>query len=796
MENNKKSSVEAIYPLSYMQQGLLLHHLSSKIDQGFLNTECTLTGDFNIEIFKQSCELIIKRHDILRSTVHWKNLEKPLLVIHKLKKIKIEYFDWTALLQTEKHTHWEALKNNTLKIGAPLETGALLKISILKLTDKTHKLLWPMHHILLDGWSGSNIINDLFKIYEALHEGESPLLDKLPNYKAYLNWVNNLPNTPAKSFWKNYLNDYNTTNLFSKISVNNFDENPITNRFKLSKNESITIKVYCKNNKITTNTLIQSIWSLVLTKYFKTTDVIHGTTVSGRSSDFPNINLLTGMFMNVQPVRGKIDYNQSFSSWFQEMQNFHFEARKYEYLSLDKLYSFINWSENTSLFDSLLVFENYPIANSKKSILQISDAKSGLTSTYPITLSIHPSVEIEFNLTTLPKHINNRLALWLLDTFKNILELVTTEQTLNYATLNNKINDFIDLNFNDSNDENKIRTTLYQAPKNKTELELLKIWGDVLGITQIGINDNFFEIGGKSLVAIKMFSKINGKFKTKLPATQLIEYPTISKLSSYLLSGSEPIPWNYIVPIKTKGNKNPLFCIHAGGGHVFFYGWLKDYLKKGRPIYALEPSGLNQDESMHENVETMARDYLKDIQEIQPKGPYNILVYCFSTTVGNEMSILLEKAGEEVNIIVIDTLASSWGGVGDVNVKARTKFFFKRLAASPIKTIGTFIYERSYLVKPLVVKLFGQEHEKKLEKVRANLRKMSIDYKYKPHNGSVSLILTHKEDKKFEDYIIDSWTKLAKGGVDVYYTKGNHFTLFEKPDIEYISEQIDLTLKD
>jgi len=88
------------------------------------------------------------------------------------------------------------------------------------------------------------------------------------------------------------------------------------------------------------------------------------------------------------------------------MQKYQFEARKYEYLSLDKLYKFINWSESSELFDSLVVFENYPAASAKKNALQVSDVKSGLTSTYPITLAVLPGVEIKFVLKTLSNLID------------------------------------------------------------------------------------------------------------------------------------------------------------------------------------------------------------------------------------------------------------------------------------------------------------------------------------------------------------------------------------------------------
>lgn len=337
---------------------------------------------------------------------------------------------------------------------------------------------------------------------------------------------------------------------------------------------------------------------------------------------------------------------------------------------------------------------------------------------------------------------------------------------------------------------------IVETPKNEIEEKLLKIWEETLNISPISTKDNFFEIGGDSILSIQVISKAR-RNDIMLSPNQLFEHQTITELAERLLKPeNKNEEWNFIAQLRGGEGKNPLFCIHSGGGHVFFYGLLKKYLKKDRPIYAIQPVGLYGTQEMHRSVEEMTNEYLKAIREIQPHGPYNILVYCFSTSVGNEMAIQLDKVGEEINIIVADTMASPWNATDSDSLKTRITSFLKRFLMNPLKSIKVALKDRIYIYQAIKAKYFGEVKEKQLEELKANLRKISVDYTWKKHNGKVSLLITDKPDKSFNKFIIKSWEKYAKGGITLYPTKGNHTTLFEEPDVEFVSEQIDKCIKD
>ncbi|WP_299119087.1 phosphopantetheine-binding protein [uncultured Winogradskyella sp.] len=325
------------------------------------------------------------------------------------------------------------------------------------------------------------------------------------------------------------------------------------------------------------------------------------------------------------------------------------------------------------------------------------------------------------------------------------------------------------------------------------ETQLIKIWEDVLNFSPVLSEDNFFEIGGDSILSIQIIAKAR-KLGLQLTANQLFEYQTIAELSKQLSENKtkdEKEAYDFLVPLREEGSKKPLFCIHSGGGHVVFYNLLAKYMKPNRPIYALEPSGLYGENKMHENVVDMTVDYMKAIQSVQSEGPYNILVYCFSVTVGNEMAIEFSKLGHKANIIVMDTMASPWTLNTPMRLKARMKSFVIRFAKNPFASIKHYFEDRLWRIKPFLVKYFGNEDTRDLELMQENLRKICLAYEFKPHNGDISLILTEKPHQSLQQVIIDSWREITNGDFKLFYTDGNHRTLFIEPDIKFVSQKIE-----
>lgn len=797
MNNNttKSPKIENIYPLTDIQQGLLFHHLVPGKDEGFLMVQCTINGDVNTEYLKDAWEKAVKRHEMMRTSVHWKNVKQPVLVVQPEKPIIWTFLNWTNLNENDQQTELENYKKERKTEGAVLDKYPLSKISLIQIKDKVYYFLWECHHLLLDGWSSTIILKDAFSYYDASVNSTPVELTAITTQKAYKNWLKNLDTTKAEEFWQHQFEGFKISPLFQKETTLNQEQSSETFNTKFSFDTSSALRQVAKSYKITLNTLFQGIWALVLAKYFNHTDIVFGNTVSGRSIPFPNIDKMAGMFANILPVRCTLQPSKPLGINLSKFQSEQQNVRNFEYCQLNEILTYASHEDDKPLFDSLFIFENFPWQTIKSGNLEVSGFKSGITTTYPVTIAFIIEDEISYNLIVDTNTVNTATANWLTKAIHKTVQTVIKDEHITVQTLQDQLTDpptkIPSASHNNAKPNNELD---YLAPRNETELKLLEIWEQLFGKTYISVEDSFFALGGKSLLAVKMFGLIEAKFGIKLPPTTILEHPNIAALAAIISSKSEiqVKPWQYLIPIKTKGNKTPLFCIHAGGGHVFFYKSLSECVHPERPLYALQPLGVFGEENKHISVEDMAKDYANEIHELQPNGTLNILVYCFSTAVGLEMEHYLKTLNRDAHIIVADTIAEHRLLLDKERLAIRISAFLKRLLSNPFKALQLMIgYRILFYIKPLKIKLFGSEAEKNTENMRQHLVKLFNAYRWEKKANTVSLVLTEKNDDRYNNEIIRSWSPLTNNDIRVKTTKGNHNTFFDYPDVEHTAKVID-----
>ncbi|MEQ8752229.1 MAG: amino acid adenylation domain-containing protein [Coleofasciculus sp. G1-WW12-02] len=350
--------------------------------------------------------------------------------------------------------------------------------------------------------------------------------------------------------------------------------------------------------------------------------------------------------------------------------------------------------------------------------------------------------------------------------------------------------------------------TTFIAPRNYQEQQLAKIWSDLLDIDQIGINDNFFEHGGHSLLALKLMGKIQQQFGKTLPLTTLFMSPTIAELAN-VISRSEVQSYSPIVPIQTQGTKPPFFCVHPAGGNVLCYLKLSDYLGTDQPFYGLQAQGFNQGEEALTRVEDMAHLYVKAIREVQPEGPYQIGGWSFGGVVAYEVAQQLQKQGQEVSrLAILDSwvpiILDQGKKIDDhylVGVCSRVfgGMFGQDNLVSPDELKGLTVPEQIdyILAKAQQVGVFptegNQEQNRRILDVLVGTLKATYAYKRQPYPGKVTVFRAQEKHLHAPDpqlVWVELFAILDAKEIDVIPVPGHHYSFILEPHVRVLAERL------
>lgn len=191
----------------------------------------------------------------------------------------------------------------------------------------------------------------------------------------------------------------------------------------------------------------------------------------------------------------------------------------------------------------------------------------------------------------------------------------------------------------------------FEVPSTDVERKLAMLWTKILDVASVGCHDNFFQMGGSSIDAVSLFVEIEQIFKKKLPLSILLEAPTLRQLATIIEEGEQKRSWSSLVPIREKGNLNPLFLVHGAEGNILLYRELARHLRQDQPVYGLQSQGLDGSGRLLHTIEEMASFYLQEVKGVQATGPYFLGGYCLGGIIALEMAQQLRAEGEQVSLV-------------------------------------------------------------------------------------------------------------------------------------------------
>lgn len=385
------------------------------------------------------------------------------------------------------------------------------------------------------------------------------------------------------------------------------------------------------------------------------------------------------------------------------------------------------------------------------------------------------------------------------------------------------------------------------APRTPTESSLAEIWAEVLNIERVGIYDNFFDLGGDSLLTVHLMKQIYKHFERELPLSSLFLNPTIESLATSLSSQTDSLPWSPLVPIQPAGSSPAFFCVHPIFGVVFPYYELAQNLGKNQPFYGLQPIGLDGKTPLT-RIEDMAAHYIEALRSVQPKGPYFLGGWSFGGWVAFEMAQQLQKSGEEVALLaVLDTLAPIPGNIPSLGnglkfmlttvARYIWPFFldylyliiaiaknrinsltsgltnFNKIVQNSVWKSLTRYSQRESLTRSLQTNLFSHFIQKEDATVNiipeeSKLRLLSelairpmlrvfyansqavLNYVPQAYPKRINLFRTKVQSSIAKEDPSMGWDQLTVGGTEIHHIPGNHLTMLRKPHIQILAAQL------
>ncbi|MEV0238487.1 non-ribosomal peptide synthase/polyketide synthase [Streptomyces sp. NPDC050674] len=356
--------VEDVYPLTPMQAGMLFHSLLDPQGRTYVNqVQVVLHGVTDPHALAAAWQDTADANAILRTRLVWQETAEPLQVVERRAVVPVTHHDWTDRTAERCAHETEALLDADREAGIDLGAAPLMRLALIRLAPDRVRMVWTFHHVLLDGWSAAQVFDEVCERYAARTAGRRPQVPDRAPFARYLDWLTAQDTARAEQHWRETLAGFAVPTELPR------DRRPAdahrasssgTVRVTLGTEVSARLRDTAQRAGLTVNTVLQGAWGLLLHHYGGGDDVVFGTTVSGRPAELPGVTSMVGLFINTLPTRLRIDRDRPLLEWLREVQAAQSESRRHDFVSLAQLQS---WSEvpgGTGLFDSIVVFENYP----------------------------------------------------------------------------------------------------------------------------------------------------------------------------------------------------------------------------------------------------------------------------------------------------------------------------------------------------------------------------------------------------------------------------------------------------
>ena len=506
----------------------------------FDHWHCTLRGNLNQPAFQRAWQDTVRRHAILRSTIHGDGLPEPRAIVHRDVRIPWTIEDWRTTPLDAQIARWFAfLKDDRAKPINLLESPAM-RFALLRVADDAWKFLWSVPSLMMDGWSWPVVFRDASRLYESFSREQDPQLEPVRPYRDYLEWLGMQSTAAMIEFWRDNLKGFREPTRLPtptpEPSRGRGDERYQRHSVRISTETTRSLQQAAREMRLTLNTLVQGAWAILLNQRSGARDVVFGAAFAGRPTDLVGAESIVGPFVNNLPVRIMVDRDKSIADFLAHVHGRLLELNSHQFVPLMEIQRCSEVPWRYRLFDSVVVFQNYTVDESARRFgldTAIEEFEAPIHTNYPVMLLAEPRESLQLTLIYDRDAIAARtVEEWARD-LQTMMERLPSSQTTRISQLQDLMGPRVKVEGR-SVAKSRTESQSYIPPQTEMERRIAGVVQDLFELERLSIEENFFDLGGHSLLLVQLHRRLKDALNVEFSIVTLFEYPSIRSLARRL----------------------------------------------------------------------------------------------------------------------------------------------------------------------------------------------------------------------------------------------------------------------
>ena len=634
-------NVEDIYALTPMQRLMLVHVLRDPTADVLGNRVAyEIRGPLEEASFRRAWEALVDRHAALRTLVLWEGLDEPVQVVRNQVELPFATLDLAGLPATERDNRIDEIWDGDLARPFDLGRPPLMRCTLVRAGPEHHVLLWNIHHLIVDRWSARVLMSDLAAIYGALLAGATPRMDPPVPFRDYVAWLRAQDPAEAERYWRQELEGFTEPTLLADGAGEELDAQTVV----VAEDAVGSLLDRASAWRVSPASLLLAAIGLEVARRTARDDVVFGLTVSGRPPDLPGVDAAVGCFVNNVPLRARIPRDRSLREWVREVARGQFRRQRFDHVSPASLRDWASVPAGRPLFDLLVVLNLEPAEDGDWPV-DVTPVRATLATAYPLNLAVTADAR------DLRMVLGHRAG-WQ-DGGELLRGIAASLRTVVEADPAPSMGSLMPHpEPSRAGGPVEVRGSRVVSDEAGLRGAIQGIWKEVLGQAEIGLDDDFFALGGTSLDAVRLFARVESAAGRALPLSTLVETPTVRAMLAAL--GEPASPDGPVVTLTPGGPEPPLFAVPGIDGRAASLLPLAREMPRSRPFLAFQSRGLDGTDTPLESIEAIAEEYCRAVLAAGHER-FHLLGACWGGAVAVEMARRLAAAGRPpASVAVLD----------------------------------------------------------------------------------------------------------------------------------------------